>query len=106
MTEGWKTKRLTDFVWFQRGIDLPQNKFEEGKIPVYGSTSVLGYHNVAKVKSPGIITGRSGTLGKFQYSEIDFWPHNTTLWVKEFKGNDPKFAYYLLQCLDFTVFNS
>ena len=106
MKEGWKTMRLTDFVWFQRGFDLPQNKFEEGKIPVYGSTSVLGYHNVAKVKSPGIITGRSGTLGKFQYSEIDFWPHNTTLWVKEFKGNDPKFAYYLLQCLDFTVFNS
>ena len=26
--------------------------------------------------------------------------------MKDFKGNDPKFAYYLLQCLDFTVFNS
>ena len=98
--------RLTDFVWFQRGFDLPQSKFEEGEIPVYGSTSVLGYHNKPKVTAPGIITGRSGTLGKFQYSEVDFWPHNTTLWVKDFKGNDPKFAYYLLQCLDFTVFNS
>lgn len=98
--------RLTDFVWFQRGFDLPQSKFEEGDIPVFGSTSILGYHNIAKVKAPGIITGRSGTLGKFQYAETDFWPHNTTLWVKDFKGNDPKFAYYLLQCLDFTVFNS
>ena len=98
--------RLTDFVWFQRGFDLPQSKFEEGDIPVFGSTSILGYHNIAKVKAPGIITGRSGTLGKFQYAETDFWPHNTTLWVKDFKGSDPKFAYYLLQCLDFTVFNS
>ncbi|WP_447767912.1 restriction endonuclease subunit S [Sphingobacterium faecium] len=106
MNDEIKSMRLTDFVWFQRGFDLPQSKFEEGEVPVYGSTSILGYHNVFKVKAPGIITGRSGTLGKFQYSEIDFWPHNTTLWVKDFKGNDPKFAYYLLQCLDFTVFNS
>ena len=98
--------RLTDFVWFQRGFDLPQSKFEEGDIPVFGSTSIVGYHNIANVKAAGIITGRSGTLGKFQYAETDFWPHNTTLWVKDFKGNDPKFAYYLLQCLDFTVFNS
>lgn len=106
MMEGWIRKRLTEFVWFQRGFDLPKTKFEDGTIPVYGSTSILGYHNVAKVKAPGVITGRSGTLGRFQYSLTDFWPHNTTLWIKDYKGNDPKFAYYLLQCLDFNSFNS
>lgn len=106
MREGWKKKRLTDFVWFQRGFDLPKNKFEEGEIPVLGSTSILGMHNEAKVKGPGIVTGRSGTLGKFQYCKTDFWPHNTTLWIKDFKGNDKMFAYYLLQTLDFTIFNS
>ena len=106
MREGWIKKRLTDFVWFQRGFDLPLNNFIEGNVPVYGSTSILGFHNVAKVKAPGIITGRSGTLGKFQFSNQDFWPHNTTLWVKDFKGNNEKFAYYLLKTLDFTLFNS
>jgi len=104
--EGWKKVRLNEFVWFQRGFDLPKSKFKEGNIPVFGSTSILGYHNEAKVKAPGIITGRSGTLGVMQFTHEDFWPHNTTLWVKDFKGNDERFAYYLLQCLDFNLFNS
>ena len=106
MMETWKEVRLNDFVWFQRGFDLPKTKFKAGNVPVYGSTSILGYHNIAKVKAPGIITGRSGTLGVMQYAKEDFWPHNTSLWVKDFKGNDEKFAYYLLQCLDFSLFNS
>ena len=107
MTESeWKKVRLTDFVWFQRGFDLPKNKFMPGNIPVYGSTSILGYHNQSKVKGPGIITGRSGTIGKFQYSTGEFWPHNTSLWVKDFKGNSPKFAFYLLHCLDFKSMNT
>lgn len=106
MRKGWESMRLTNFVWFQRGFDLPRNNFVEGNVPVYGSTSILGYHNVSKVKAPGIITGRSGTLGKFQFANEDFWPHNTSLWVKDFKDNDEKFAYYLLQTLDFTLFNS
>ncbi|WP_111682814.1 restriction endonuclease subunit S [Winogradskyella tangerina] len=106
MKRDWVKKRLTDFVWFQRGYDLPKSKFNKGDVPVYGATSILGYHNVAKVQPPGIITGRSGTLGKFQFAKSEYWPHNTSLWVRDFKGNDEKFAYYLLQCLDFSSFNS
>ena len=106
MMEGWKRIRLDEFVKFQRGFDLPKNNFKNGNVPVYGSTSILGYHNVPKVKAPGVITGRSGTLGRFQYAKQDFWPHNTSLWVKDFKGNDAKFAYFLMQCLDFADFNS
>ncbi len=106
MMEGWKEYRLDEFVTFQRGFDLPKDNFETGEVPVYGSTSILGFHNVAKVKAPGVITGRSGTLGRFQYANQDFWPHNTSLWVKDFKNNNPKFAYYLMQCFDFEDFNS
>ena len=101
----WKNKSLAQFVTFQRGFDLPKSQFISGDIPVFGSTSILGYHNQSKVAAPGVITGRSGTLGKFQYSAVAFWPHNTTLWVKDFKGNDPKFSYYLMQCFDFSDFN-
>ena len=102
----WETKPLNEFVRFKRGYDLPTHKFEDGRFPVFGSTSILGYHKTFKVKSPGVITGRSGTLGKFQFSKKDFWPHNTTLWVEDFKGNDPKFSYYLMQCLDFSELNA
>jgi len=106
MKKSWNKIRLDEFVKFQRGFDLPKDNFVEGTVPVYGSTSILGFHNIAKVKAPGVITGRSGTLGKFQFANEDFWPHNTSLWVKDFKWNDPKFAYYLMQCLDFADFNS
>ena len=96
----WEKKSLTDCLWFQRGFDLPRDSFIDGEVPVVGATSILGYHNEAKVKSPGIVTGRSGTIGQFQYLKTDFWPHNTSLWVKDFMGNDERFAYYLLHTLD------
>lgn len=101
----WEKKPLTDFVLFQRGFDLPREKFIDGEFPVVGSTSILGYHKEAKVKAPGIVTGRSGTIGQFQFLKQDFWPHNTSLWVKDFKGNNEKFAYYLLHTLDFISLN-
>jgi type I restriction enzyme, S subunit len=101
----WEKSKLTDFLWFQRGFDLPKEKFVNGDFPVVGSTSILGYHNEAKVKSPGIVTGRSGTIGQFQFLKTDFWPHNTSLWVKNFFGNDERFAYYLLHTLDFNSLN-
>ena len=101
----WKKISLTDFIWFQRGFDLPKDSFINGDFPVVGSTSILGYHIEAKVRSPGIVTGRSGTIGQFQFIKTDFWPHNTSLWVKEFYGNDEKFAYYLLHTLDFISLN-
>jgi type I restriction enzyme, S subunit len=106
MREGWKEVRLNKVVWFQRGFDLPKTKFKKGAVPVFGSTSILGYHSEVKVKAPGVITGRSGTLGKFQLATKDFWPHNTTLWVKDFKGNDVIYCYYMLQCLDFSILNT
>ena len=61
---------------------------------------------MAKVKGPGVITGRSGTLGIVQYIEQDFWPLNTSLYVKDFKGNCPRFCYYFLQMMHLKNFNT
>ncbi|MEI6303349.1 MAG: restriction endonuclease subunit S [Betaproteobacteria bacterium] len=47
------------------------------------------------------MTGRSGTIGKVHYiSASHYWPHNTSLFVKDFKGNDPKFVLHLLESVD------
>lgn len=94
-----------DFVILQRGFDLPVSKMKEGDVPVLGSNCIVGYHNESKVDLPGVVTGRSGTLGLVQYTESPFWPHNTALWVKDFKGNYPKFVYYMLQTLHLERFN-
>lgn len=101
----WEVNSLDNIITFQRGFDLPKTDFKVGDFPVVGSTGIIGFHNEFKVKSPCVVTGRSGTLGVFQYLNEDFWAHNTTLWVKEFKGNYPKFIYYLLQTLDFKSLN-
>jgi len=95
-----------DFVTLQRGFDLTKTDMVPGPVPVVGSTSIIGFHNVSKVDPPGVCTGRSGSLGTVQFLDQPFWPHNTSLWVKDFKGNHPRFVYYCLQSLDFGRFNA
>ncbi len=86
-----------DFIQLQRGHDLTKEQIVNGIYPVISSTSIIGYHNMYKAEAPGVIIGRSGTLGKVQYIDVNYWPHNTSLYVKDFKGNDPRFVYYYLQ---------
>ncbi|KAB2923083.1 MAG: restriction endonuclease subunit S, partial [Bacteroidetes bacterium] len=102
----WQKVEFKDFITLQRGFDLPVDNIVEGDVPVFGSNTIIGYHNVYKVEGPGVITGRSGTLGIVQYAEGPFWPHNTSLWVKDFKGNVPKFVYYKLKTLNLNQFSS
>lgn len=102
----WEEKNFNDFIKLNRGFDLPIHQLIEGKFPVVTSTEIKSYHNSYKVKGPGVVTGRSGSLGTVQYVEGEYWPHNTTLYVKDFKGNDPKFVYYFLQTMHLENFNS
>ncbi|MFO9584284.1 restriction endonuclease subunit S [Legionella pneumophila serogroup 1] len=92
-------KRLGDLINFKRGYDLPENKRVDGVYPVISSSGISGYHNNYKVDGKGVVTGRYGTLGLMYYVEGKYWPHNTALYVQNFKGNDPKYIYYLLSCL-------
>lgn len=85
---------------FQRGYDLTHSEMSGGNIPVVGSSSIIGYHNVVKRQKPALVIGRSGTVGRPQFFNEDIWPHNTTLFVKDYMGNDPKFCYYLLEALN------
>ena len=90
---------LGDLIEFQRGYDLPKRKFVHGKYPVQSSNGILGYHHEYKVKAPSITIGRSGTVGIPHLIKTNFFPHNTALFVKDFKGNDVEYIYYLLQNL-------
>jgi type I restriction enzyme S subunit len=102
----WKEYKLGDLVTFQRGHDLPRTEMQEGHYPVAGSNSIIGFHNKFTTKAPGITIGRSGNIGNPQLHKTDFWAHNTTLYVKEFKKVNPAFFYYLLTTLDFSQLNS
>lgn len=93
--EDWTAKPIRDFAPLQRGFDLPTSRIRPGSHPVVYSNGVLQHHDHAMVKGPGVVTGRSGTIGKVHFVEHDYWPHNTTLWVTTFRGNDPRFVYYI-----------
>ncbi len=106
MTVKWRDTVLGDVVTLQRGFDLPTDERKPGDYPVIASTGPVGTHDEAMVQGPGVVLGRSGSLGGGQFIKMDFWPLNTTLWVKDFKGNDPRFCYFLLRSLDLAQFNA
>jgi len=105
MGNKWRECTLGDVVTLQRGIDLPVQKRQSGGVPVVASTGIVGFHNKIAVEGPGVVIGRSGSIGGGQFIRDDFWPLNTTLWVKDFHGNDPRFCYYLLQSINFSSLN-
>jgi type I restriction enzyme S subunit len=73
---------------------------------VVGSNGIVGYHGEFKACGPGVFVGRSGSVGKVSRVQTDYWPLNTTLWVRDFHGNDPSFVYYLLSGIDFRRYAS
>ena len=101
---GWQKKRISDIAPLQRGFDLPVKELKEGSYPVVYSNGIGYYHKFYKIKGPGVITGRSGTIGTVHYIEENYWPHNTTLWVTDFKCNDPKYIYFLFSYIDIEQF--
>jgi type I restriction enzyme, S subunit len=105
MSSEWRSGRLGDFIELKRGYDLPQGKRRSGGVPLVSSSGVIDSHDQAMARGPGVVTGRYGTIGQVFFVEQDFWPLNTTLYVRDFKGNDPKFISYFLRTLDFFAYS-
>jgi type I restriction enzyme S subunit len=103
---GWEVGGLEEFLVLQRGFDLPAPQRIKGAYPVVAASGVSGNHNEPMAFAPGVVTGRSGVLGKVFYIQTDFFPLNTTLWAKEFRLATPIYGYFLLCDIDFAVFNA
>jgi type I restriction enzyme, S subunit len=97
---GWSSSVLGEVATLQRGYDLPIQNRMDGYHPVYGSNGIDGFNDKAMLPGPGVITGRSGTIGLVHFVESAYWPLNTTLYVKHFHGNDERYIYYFLQTLN------
>lgn len=103
----WRTVSLSDVALLRRGYDLPFARRRNGAYPVVGSAGISGWHDEGPVAGPGVTIGRSGaSIGFATYVPGRYWPLNTTLFVEDFRGNDPRFVYYVLRNLDFQRFNS
>lgn len=104
--KGWRVATLGDLLTLQRGFDLPTPKRIPGRYKVIAASGENGTHNEFMVRGPGVTTGRSGVLGKVFFVTEDYWPLNTSLWVKEFKECTPAFAFHQLSQIDFGVLNA
>lgn len=107
MNSEWTESTLGELIRLQRGHDLTASEQLAGNIPVMGSAGQNGWHNQAKAIGPGVVIGRSGaSMGRIHYCPVDFWPHNTCLYVTDFMGNNPQYVYYFLKTLDLDAYNS
>lgn len=97
----WEVHRLGQVLTLQRGFDLPNRLRRRGSVPIVTSSGIEDFHSQSAVKGPGVVTGRYGTIGKVYFVEADFWPLNTTLWLRDFHGNEPLWAFRILQTVDF-----
>lgn len=95
----WREVTLGDVLTLQRGFDLPARDRVAGPYPIVSSSGVTGRHAVAKAEPPGVVIGRYGSLGTVHWVTEPYWPLNTALWVKDFKGNDARYLSYLLRTI-------
>ena len=104
-TQHRPTTAFVNVVTMQRGFDLPvQDRKQSGNIPVYGSNGVLDHHDQAKVCNGGIITGRSGTIGKVFYTTGAYWPLNTTLFSVDTHENNIIYLAHLVRMFNLDRF--
>ena len=104
--EGWERSPLKELLVLQRGFDLPKDTRTDGAFPVIAASGPSGTHNEMRVSGPGICTGRSGVLGGVYYITQDFWPLNTSLWIKDYPNSTPLHALHVLQEIDVSAFNA
>ena len=97
--DGWIETTIGDQATLQRGIDITKAEQNPGNIPVVSSGGISSYHDSSAVNGPGVVLGRKGVVGSVYFIESDYWPHDTTLWVKDFHGNDPRYVYYFFKSI-------
>jgi type I restriction enzyme S subunit len=97
MAVKWIETTIGEQATLQRGIDITKLAQRSGSVPVISSGGVSSYHDTAAVSGPGVILGRKGVVGSVYFIGSDYWPHDTTLWVRDFHGNERRFVYYFFR---------
>jgi type I restriction enzyme S subunit len=94
---------LLRVLQLQRGVDLAESQRVDGTVPVVTTAGLSGWHNQSIAEGPGVVIRRYGSRGNVHWVDSDYWPHNTTLYVKNFNGNNRRYCYHLLRSLPFEM---
>lgn len=93
----WTRCALGEQITLQRGFDITKSQQRPGPYPVVSSGGILSHHSEAACDGPGVVIGRKGSVGRVHWVPEHYWPHDTTLWVKDFHGNDPEYVFWFLK---------
>ena len=104
--EHWDVIPIGRKIVLQRGCDITKDQQQDGGVPVVSSGGVSSFHDEAVVQAPGVVVGRKGTAGAVYYIAVDFWPHDTTLYVSEFFRTDVRYAYFKLLSMDLASYDT
>lgn len=102
---GWTNIPLGKVCEFIYGESLPQNVRREGKVPVYGSNGVIGYHDIPLTDAPTVVVGRKGSVGEVHYSKEKCWVIDTAYYVKPLIEINMEYLFYLLAHLNLGELN-
>jgi type I restriction enzyme S subunit len=96
LPKGWRIGKLGEILELQYGKALISENRIKGKYPVVGSNGIVDFHNEFLVKAPGIVIGRKGTIGEVIWLDENFFPIDTTFFVKDLIGIPGLFYHYFL----------
>ena len=97
--QGWEVKKLGDVIDLNYGKALKKEDRRDGEYPVFGSSGIVGAHDTALVKGPGIIVGRKGNVGSVFWCDVDFFVIDTAYFVTS--SLPLRFLFYVLPTLNF-----
>jgi len=96
----WEVTFLGKIAYLEYGASLPERKRNKGRVPVYGSSGIVGYHSEELIDGPGIIIGRKGTVGAINWVDKNFYPIDTTFYISKNQSKEYlKWLFYLLSNL-------
>jgi type I restriction enzyme, S subunit len=105
--KGWRVGKLGEVCELAYGKGLKSEYRIEGEFPVVGSNGIVGAHNEYLVEGPGIVIGRKGTIGEVIWLHQNFFPIDTTFYIKDLLGVSALyFHYFLLKEQDFKKIGS
>ena len=97
--QGWVVKKLSEIAILNYGKALKKEDRCDGDFPVFGSSGVVGTHNLALVKGPGIVVGRKGNVGSVFWCDDDFFVIDTAYFVTS--SLPLRYLFYVLPTLNF-----
>ncbi len=96
LPRGWTETKLEDVLPIQYGKGLVETKRDKnGKVPVYGSSGLVGFHNEALTSTSSLIIARKGSIGNIYYSAEPCWAIDTTYFIEATPATNLKFFLYL-----------